>query len=103
MNFPVLNGGLIIAVLAGLLMLLLRNDSKERPAVAVTKPQRSLGRRLTGWTSLVTLTVTLSSLFFIGQTDDAWMIPAGFGLATALLFASNLLIARASSGRLKNR
>lgn len=84
----------MVIVAAGLLWLILKaRDEKESESHA-SVPGRSIGRRITGWASLVTFAVALASLFFIGQSDSAWIVPVVFGGVTLVLFAANLTIAR---------
>jgi hypothetical protein len=103
MNFPVFNGGIMVVVAAGLLLLILRSREETESRDVRSAPGRSMGRRVTGWSSLATFAIAVASLFFIGQTDTAWIVPVAFGAATLVLFLANLLIAKRSRGSVASR
>lgn len=133
MTIPGLNGGLLVLVLAAIWLVIftpaLKNRSEYKEQHRAEKSARqqakasqferlnsvsgaraasrfsrySLGRRATGWSSIITLTIGVVSLFQVGSSESAGVVATISLATTGLLFVTNLLITRAQQRLLVQR
>ena len=102
MGFPAINGGILLLALVVFWLFLFRPNREKSSKTnlsgetAFAPRNRSITKRITGWSSLATFAIAVSSFFFVNQTDDAWIVPAAFGGITVVLFATNLAVDRFS-------